>query len=376
MIYFDNAATGGRKPDRVVNAVTSAIRLCANPGRSGHKLSLACAQTVLNCRNALNEFFGGYGFERVVFTKNCTEALNVALLGTLQKGDRVITTCMEHNSVLRPLEYLKKAGVVEYDVCPLEENGNVSPERIASLVRPETRMAVVTSASNVTGAVPPLKKIREALPENVLLAVDGAQGGGHYSLDMRRDGIDLLALAGHKGMMGIQGSGALLFSDRVSPRPISFGGTGSVSYSLDMPDFYPDALEAGTVSFPAIVSLLEGVSFLSAHSEESSRRISDLTSYLIAAFRYLPDFRLYSSPNPCGIVAFAHREIQSELLARELSEKYSIAVRGGLHCAPLMHRALGTEENGLVRVSFSSFNRQKEADALIKALKNFRSISV
>lgn len=364
MIYFDNAATGGRKPDAVISAVSSAARLCANPGRSGHKLSLACASVVLDCRNALSEYFGGYGFERTIFTKNCTEALNVALFGLLSEGDHVVTTCMEHNSVLRPLEYLKKAGRISYDVCPLT-SGNVSPELFASLVRPETKMAVVTSASNVTGAIPPIDKIKALLPERVLFVVDGAQGGGHVRIDMQKTGIDALALAGHKGLMGIQGSGALLFSERATPRPFMFGGTGSESFSLDMPDFYPDALEAGTLSFPAIASLLEGIRFLRAKKEGG---LLPLTEYFLNGLKRLPAYVAYSEPNPCGIAAFAHREIQSELLAQELSEN-GVAVRGGLHCAPLMHKALGTEENGLVRASFSPFNQKEEADVLLGLLK-------
>lgn len=192
MLYLDNAATGGRKPDAVVSAVTSAAKLCANPGRSGHKLSLACAASVLECRKALSDFFGGYGFERTVFTKNCTEALNIALFGLLSPGDHVVTTCMEHNSVLRPLEFLKSRGI-SYDVCPLAD-GNVSPETIARAVKPNTRLVAVTAASNVTGARPPLREIRNAIPDRVLLLADGAQGGGHFPIDMQKTGIDALEI--------------------------------------------------------------------------------------------------------------------------------------------------------------------------------------
>lgn len=368
MIYFDNAATGGRKPDAVISAVSSAVRLCANPGRSGHKLSLASASVVLDCRHALSDYFDGYGFERVIFTKNCTEALNIAVLGTLSEGDHVVTTCMEHNSVLRPLEFLSKKGRISYDVCPLTD-GNISPEVFLSLVKPNTKMAIVTSASNVTGTIPPLQKIRNALPERILFVADGAQGGGHLPIDMRATGIDALALAGHKGMMGIQGSGALLFSERFNPRPVMFGGTGSESFSLDMPDFYPDALEAGTLSFPAVSSLLEGTRYVAQKDAEIGKRLVSLTGYFLDGLKRLSSYRAYSVPNPCGIVAFSHREIQSEFLAEELSEKYSVAVRGGLHCAPLMHEALGTRENGLVRASFSLFDRKEEIAVLLDALK-------
>ncbi len=368
MIYFDNAATGGRKVDGVMSAVNAAVKVCANPGRSGHKLSLTCARLVQECRYALDEFFKGYGFERVIFTKNCTEALNIAIFGVLKKGDHVVTTCMEHNSVLRPLEHLKKAGLITYDVCPLDHTGNISPQTFASLVQPNTKMAIVTTASNVTGATPPLQELRKAIPARVLLLCDGAQGGGHLPLSMQTSGIDLLAIAGHKGMQGIQGSGALLFSPRAEPSPLLYGGTGSMSISLDMPDFYPDGLEAGTLSFPAVLSLLEGVRYLTLHGEELREKTFALSEYLIQGIQKQGGYRLYSTPNPCGIVAFAHSKKDSELLADELSDRYEIAVRGGLHCAPLMHEELGTLNGGLLRVSFSHFNSAKEIDVLLNAL--------
>ena len=373
MFYFDNAATGGRKPDQVLNAVFSAVRVCANPGRGGHKLAVSCAKLVQDCRNSLSDFFDGYGFERVIFTKNCSEALNVAILGVLQDGDHVIATCMEHNSVLRPLELLRNKHKISYDVCPLNEDGNIDPEQFCSFLKPNTRMAIVTSASNVTGTMSPLKKIRSLLPKNVLLLCDGAQGGGHFPLRMQEMGIDLLSIAGHKGMHGIQGSGALLFSERVSPCPILYGGTGSMSVSLEMPDFYPDALEAGTISFPAVVSLLEGTRYLALQGREIARNVQMLTDYFLKKLSKLSAYRPYSIANPCGIVAFSHNRLQSETVADILSSRYDIAVRGGLHCAPLMHRALGTEDGGLTRVSFSHFNNEKEIDFLCLALAEIDS---
>ncbi len=373
MFYFDNAATGGRKPDTVQTAVISAVKLSANPGRSSHKLSLAAARITQDCRHALDEMFDGYGADRTVFTKNCTEALNVALFGTLRKGDHVIVGCTEHNSVLRPLEALKKAAVVSYDVCPLDKKQPIGKQTISldalrSLLRPNTRLVALTAASNVNGTALPLSEIRNVLPENVLLLCDGAQGGGHLDLSMKKSRIDLLCLAGHKGLYGIQGSGALLFSDRVHPRPILYGGTGSVSLSLDMPDFYPDALEAGTLSYPAVVSLLEGVRYVSAHLEQIQDRLSMLTDYFLQGLQRLPAYIPYSVPNSCGIVAFRHEVSDSETIAETLSERYDIAVRSGLHCAPLMHEALGTHNEGLVRVSFSHFNSEREIDVLLDAL--------
>ena len=373
MIYFDNAATGGKKPDTVLTAVTSAIKVCANPGRSGHKLSLACATQVENCRSALDTLFDGYGFDHIVFTKNCTEALNLALFGVLQKGDHAVVSCMEHNSVLRPLEYLRKQGIITYDICPLRGNGTdaqLSPEDILAYLKPNTRLVAVTTASNVTGYAPDLSAIRKILPKNVLLLCDGAQGAGHFDIKMKGAGIDLLTLAGHKGMLGIQGSGALLFSERVHPTPILFGGTGSISLSLDMPDFYPDGLEAGTLAFPAILSLLEGARYLTLHLHEIERRLYALTETLIKGLGGLQNYTVYSTPNSSGIVAFRHNRIQSETIAEQLSSKHNIAVRGGLHCAPLMHEYLGTLDGGLTRVSFSHYNNESEIERLLEALKS------
>ena len=373
MIYFDNAATGGRKPDSVITAVQSAIKVCANPGRGAHKLSLSCAKLVQDTRNAVNDFFNGYGFDRIAFTKNCTEALNIALFGTLKKGDHVIVSCAEHNSVLRPLEFLRSKGKIEYDVCPLNGEplygkATISPEAIQKLLKSNTRLVCVTLASNVNGCMPNIEQIKAVLPQNVLLLCDGAQAGGHIHVDMQRLGIDFLSLAGHKGLLGIQGSGALLFSDRIDPKPVLYGGTGSLSVSLDMPDFYPDALEAGTLAFPSVVSLLEGIRYLSQHEKHIQSRLLMLTSYFLNGLKRLKNYTVYSKANPCGIVAFSHPSLSSETLAETLSENYDIAVRGGLHCAPLMHKALETQANGLVRVSFSQFNSEREIDLLLTAL--------
>ena len=368
MIYLDNAATGGEKPASVISAVLASMQGCANPGRSGHRRSVALAERVLACRRLLSDLFDGYGFERVAFTKNCTEALNIAILGTLRAGDHVVTTCLEHNSVLRPLEYAKKTRGVTYSVTPLVE-GRILPETVASLVRPETKLCCVTSASNVTGEMPDLFSIRARLPERVLFAVDGAQGAGHLPLKMRAAGIDLLALAGHKGLNAIQGAGALLFSERVCPDPVVFGGTGSESFSLDMPAFYPDRLESGTLSYPAICSLFEGALTVQARRSEGARRLIAVTGAVLEGLGALRGYKAYFSPNPCGICAFAHAKIPSEELAGILSEEYDIAVRGGLHCAPLAHRALGTFPEGLVRASFAPTQGMQEANALLDALR-------
>ena len=369
MIYLDNAATEGEKPASVQSAVLASMRACANPGRSGHRLSLAQSTHVLACRNLLSELFDGYGYDRVVFTRSCTEALNLAILGTLKEGDHAVCTVLEHNSVLRPLEHLKNTRGVTYDVVPLDENGSINADMVASFVLPHTKLVAVTSASNVTGETPDLVAIRRAIPENVLLLVDGAQGAGHIPISMKTAGIDALAIAGHKGMHAIQGAGALLFSERMNPDPVLFGGTGSESYNLGMPDFYPDRLEAGTLSYPAVCSLFEGALLVKARQREGAENLIKLTARLHAALAQLPAYTAYFKPNPCGIAAFRHEKYSSEEVAGMLSERFDIAVRGGLHCAPLVHRALGTFPDGLVRASFSPFQGLREVNSLINALK-------
>lgn len=203
----------------------------------------------------------------------------------------------------------------------------------------------------------------------MILICDGAQAGGHFKIDMKESGIDALALAGHKGLGGIQGSGALLFSDRVDMNPLTYGGTGSESMNLNQPDFYPDRLESGTLNFPAIVSLFEGSLYTRIHMEENSEKVYALTGYLIKQLALNPRIKLYSKPNKSGIAAFERKNIPSEEVAQILSDKYDIAVRGGFHCAPLMHKALNTDENGLVRASLSEFNNFSECDALISAMR-------
>lgn len=365
MIYFDNAATGGFKPDEVINATISAMKFCANPGRSGHKLSLACLERVYACRKILCEFFGGYDYDRVIFTKNCSEALNTVILGTLQEGDEVVSTVAEHNSVLRPLHYLEGKGV-HAKYTPLDQEGNIDISALQALVTPDTRAVIITLASNVTGISPDISAVRSAIPKDCLLICDGAQACGHIKIDMKAGGIDALAVAGHKGMLGIQGSGALLFSERINPRPVTFGGTGSESYNLDMPDFYPDRLECGTLSYPAIISLGEGALYLKNKMAESAQKVVKYTQILHEGLARIKGVTIYSKPNPFGIVCFSLENLQSELAAFRLSEEYSICVRGGLHCAPKMHQALKSE--GLIRASVSSFNSKNECEIFLNAV--------
>ena len=372
MIYFDNAATGGRKPDSVIRAVHASVSgLCGNPGRSGHALSIALAQQIFECRENLRRFFRADSAERVILTKNCTEALNIAIFGLIRaqkthKLPHIVSTAAEHNSVLRPLFFLEKQGEIELTlVAP--KGGKILPEAIAAAVRENTLACIFTLASNVTGAGIDPQKVRALLPERVYTVCDGAQACGHIPVDMRAAGIDALAVAGHKGMHGIQGSGALLFSERTELAPFLYGGTGSESFNPAMPDFYPDKLEAGTLSCPAAASLTEGVLYLETHMEENARKVREMTAQLIEGLQKIDGVHVFSRPNPYGIAAFSFEKLQSEFFAQELSDSYQIAVRGGLHCAPKMHEALGSGREGLVRASLSEFNSPAEVQTFLSA---------
>ncbi len=375
MIYFDNAATGGRKPDSVLRAVRASMEgYCANPGRSGHRLSVAAANQILRCRALLAQFFHAPDCERVILTKNCSEALNLAIFGMVgavaqpnQPTPHVISTVAEHNSVLRPLFFLERTGKITLTLIPLRR-GKIDAKQIGDAVQDNTVAAVFTLASNVTGTSVDPAAVRENLPDRILTVCDGAQACGHIPIDMQAAGIDALCLAGHKGMHAMQGSGALLFSERFNPVPLLYGGTGSESFNPDMPDFYPDRLEAGTLSCPAAASLSEGVLHLMTSLSKTSAYLKKLTAVLLCGLSEIDSVRIYSKPNPFGIVAFACRTLQSEFFAQRLSDEYDICVRGGLHCAPKMHEALKTRD-GLVRVSLSEFNTLSEVNAFIDAAK-------
>lgn len=267
MIYFDNAATDGKKPYAVLQAVQSCLSgICANPGRSGHKLSMQLEENIFLARKQIADFFHNDSFERTIFTKNCTEALNIAILGIVENyynkqstkaiKPHIITTTAEHNSVLRPLFHLQQTDKTELTIVPLK-NGRILEEDILQSLQTNTIAVVYTLASNVTGIAIDPYALKGKLPSTVTTICDAAQAAGHIAIDMQNMGIDCLAVAGHKGLHGIAGSGVLLFNQKTEIAPYAFGGTGSNSLQLDMPNFYPDMLEAGTLNYPAIASMLD-----------------------------------------------------------------------------------------------------------------------
>ena len=369
MVYFDNAATGGFKISAVTDAAQTVLKyLCANPGRSGHRLSLAGLNIVNETRDALAQTFNAKS-ERVIFTKNCTEALNMAIFGSLKDGGHVITTIFEHNSVLRPLFTLKDKGLIDLDVVEPQLNKPLNL-LIEEKINPSTYLIVATSVSNVTGYELPIEEIGAvAKKHGILFLVDGAQGGGHVPIDMKKNNISFLALAGHKGLGGIMGSGALIIDDQTDLEPMLFGGTGSETFNLTQPQCYPERLEAGTLNLPAIAALNEGIRHVNKNLKNFSLHILNATKNIIHALKTIPGVDCFSAPNRAGIVAFRLKNLPSSEVADILNSDYDIAVRGGFHCAPLTHKFLSTENEGLVRVSLAVQNSSREVDYFIRAVK-------
>lgn len=374
MIYLDNAATTLKKPDCVVEAVTAALCSMGNSSRGTHDSSLKSARAVFSARLSLAKLFNAPGPEQVVFTQNSTEALNIAINGLFSPGDHVITTDLEHNSVLRPLYRLEDEGVITLSVVPADKYGCVKYDDFTQLIRKETRAIVCTHASNLTGNVLDLYKIGGiARASNLLLVVDASQTAGAYPIDMEAMGISVLCFTGHKGLMGPQGTGGLCIANGVEIRPFKVGGSGVQSYSRTHPLELPTRLEAGTLNGHGIAGLGAGADFLlkkgvdAVHAYEIAlaKRFYEGVSQIPSVTVY-GDFRSWDRT---AVVALNIGDYDSGAVSDALEEDYGIATRPGAHCAPRMHHALGTAEQGAVRFSFSLFNTEDEVDAAIQAVK-------
>ncbi len=367
MIYFDNGATGGFKPNTVYDCAMNVLRyLSANPGRSGHRLSLTGANLINECRQTISKRFGA-NEERVIFTKNCTEALNTAIFGCYKLGGHVITTVYEHNSVLRPLTALQQRGEISLSIVSGDTKS--LPKLIAEQIKKKTCLVVTTACSNVTGEFLPIKQIGETCAKfNIPYLVDGAQAGGHVPLNLEDDNISMLALAGHKGLHGIMGSGVLLLKENITLTPLIYGGTGTETFNLSQPEYLPERLESGTQNLPAISALNEGVKYTFLNMEQFSKTLLDRTKRMIEELSKIERVKCFSTPNPAGIVSFLIDGIASTELADRLNYEFDVAVRGGFHCAPLIHKYLKTENEGLLRASVSAQNSSREISYFIKAI--------
>ena len=378
MIYLDNGATTLRKPECVKEALLEAMASMGNSGRGVHDASLYAGRTIYRARESLAELLGAAAPEQVAFTANATESLNLVLGGLFGPGDHVITTVCEHNSVLRPLYRLQG---VELSVLPVKaeageerQAGILAYDELESLLRSNTKALIITHASNLTGNITDLERAAAfAKKHSLLLIVDAAQTAGAVPMDMERMGIDVLCFTGHKGLYGPQGTGGVCVRPGLSIRPLKVGGSGIHSFDREHPSEMPAALEAGTLNGHGIAGLGAAARWLLETGVEQIRaREQALLRRFVDGVKEVEGVTLYGNPDldqRTGIQSLNIRDYDSARVADWLYEDYGIAVRGGAHCAPLMHEALGTREQGAVRFSFSYFNTEAEADEAAAAVR-------
>lgn len=374
MIYLDNAATTLHKPPQVAEAVVAAMSTMGNAARGAHAGALQASRAVYDTRVKLARLFGCARPDHVVFTANSTEALNIALFGALPAGVHVLSTDLEHNSVLRPLYALEDAGAAAVSFLPADRRGCIDYADFSRLLRPETRAVVCTHASNLTGNLLDIARIGAfAHAHGLLFIVDASQTAGAVPIDMAAMHIDILCFTGHKGLMGPQGTGGLCIREGVEIRPWKRGGSGVHSYDRQQPQEYPTRLEAGTLNSHGIAGLSAALDFLAATGVETiGRHETALMRRFYEGVADTPGVTVYgdfTGGQRAAIVALNVRDYDSAAVADALSEQYGIAVRPGAHCAPRMHRALGTVDRGAVRFSFSWYNTPAEADAAAAAVR-------
>jgi cysteine desulfurase family protein len=376
MIYLDNAATSWPKPPEVLQAMADVLeRAGGNPGRSGHTLSIEAARIMYDTREEITRFFNSGDPTRVIFTLNATHALNIALRGLLQPGDRVVTTSMEHNAVMRPLRYLENRGVI-VRVVACATDGRLDTTDLAAALEAETKLVVVNHASNVVGTIQPLAGIAPlAHRAGALLLVDAAQSAGVLPIDMAGTGIDLLAFTGHKGLLGPPGTGGLVIGtgvDTARIEPLILGGTGSQSEREEQPEYLPDKFESGTPNISGIAGLRAGLTWIRQRGIEAIRaHETDLAGRLQAGLQEIPGLKVYGTGRPdlaTAIVSITMDDRPVSEIGLCLDEEYGIMSRVGLHCAPAAHNTTGSFPDGTVRLAPGIFTTREEIDQTIKAI--------
>lgn len=372
MIYLDNAATTLHKPQQVIDAVVHAMQSMGNCARGTHEEALDAARTVYDARVRLASLFGCPRVDHVAFTANSTEALNMAINGLIDPGDHVISTDLEHNSVLRPLYRLEAEHGAELSFVPADKLGNVDYADFERLMKPNTRAVVCTHASNLTGTVLDIERIaKTAHSHGALVIVDASQTAGCWPIDMKKMGIDVLCFTGHKGLMGPQGTGGICVKEDIEIRPFKVGGSGVQSYSRTHPAEYPTRLEAGTLNGHGIAGLGAAAKFISETGVENIHaKERSLMLRFYEGVKNIEGVTVYGdfTKDKTAIVALNIRDYESGEVSYELSQGYGIATRPGAHCAPRMHKALGTAEVGAVRFSFSFYNTEEEIDEAVRAV--------
>ncbi len=376
MIYLDNGATTWPKPPQVIQAVNDALtKYGANPGRGAYAMALAAARQVFAVRQKVAEFFDCAHMERVIFTGNATDSINLALKGILRQGDHVLYSPLEHNALWRPLSTLVKKGFVEADMVPAAAEGGIDLIALEGMIRPNTRLIACVHASNVTGMILPIAHIGEiARKHQLLFLVDAAQSAGLLPISVQEMQIDLLAAPGHKCLYGPMGSGFLYVGDRAADQMSSFreGGTGSESHNRYQPQSYPDRLESGTLNLPGVLGMGAGIDYINEHGRENiEKEVDALTQRFLSGLAKIPNLTVYGPPagvKRSPVVMVNLPGMDPGEVATLLDVEYGIAVRAGFHCSPLAHNLLGTGANGGVRFSFSSFNTAADVDAALAAL--------
>lgn len=373
MIYMDNAATTMQKPKEVVQAVAAAMESMGNAGRGAHGASLSASRTVYDTRDLLCRFFNGTSPRQIVFTANSTESLNIAIKGVLNPGDHVVTTVMEHNSVLRPLYEMEEKGV-ELTFVKTDERGVMDLTDLEAAIRPDTKAIVCTNGSNLTGNYVDVEAVGAiAAKYNVLFIVDASQTAGVFPIDVQKMHIDILCFTGHKSLLGPQGTGGMYVREGLEVRPLLSGGSGVQTYSKTHPKEMPTALEAGTLNGHGIAGLHAAVEYLMAESIDKIRtREQELMWRFYEGVKDIPNVKVYgdfAAKNRCPIVTLNIGEYDSSEVGDALLMDYDISIRPGAHCAPLMHEALGTVGQGAVRFSFSHYNTEEEVDTAIRAIQ-------
>ena len=375
MIYLDNGATTFPKPKVVTDKIMECyLGYAGNPGRSGHKLAMKMDLEIYETREKICKLINGTEVLNVIFTFNATDSLNLAIKGILEEGDHVITTSMEHNSVLRPLNQLRKEGKIELSIVYADDKGYIDPQKIFEALTPNTKMIVTTHMSNVFGTIVDIKAIGDFCKENnILYLVDASQSIGVLDIDVQEMNIDLLAFPGHKALFGPMGTGALYIKEGIIVKPLKEGGTGSYSHSIDQPDLYPDSLESGTPNGVGIIALGKGIDFINEVGLENIRNHEmSLKNHFIELLKDNEDVILYGTldDRQGAVVSLNVKDMDSSEISYILSDEFDIYTRPGFHCAPLAHKTMGTEELGAIRFSFGYYNTLEEIEKTVEALLN------
>ena len=373
MIYLDNAATTMRKPEAVIRAVTDALCTMGNAGRGGHDASLGASRIIYDTRERLAHLFHAESPKQIVFTMNSTESLNIAIKGILQAGDHIITTALEHNSVLRPLYEMKEKGA-EMTILPSDRQGRIDYADFEKNIKKNTKAIICTHGSNLTGNLVDIKRVGEITKKyGILFVVDASQTAGVFPIDVQEMYVDILCFTGHKGLLGPQGTGGMYVREGVAVKPLLSGGSGVQTYSKTHPAQMPTALEAGTLNAHGLAGLRAAVGYLQEVGLDAIRKKEqELMWHFYEGVKEFPGVRIYgdfSTKERCAIVTLNIRDYDSSEVSDALAMHYGISTRPGAHCAPLMHQALGTVEQGAVCFSFSHFNTMEEVDTAIAAIR-------